>query len=150
MFTRLARFSTAQLAAINKAVSNWEQIITQDKDSTGSLNIALTRDYTMSNGGSWGRIWAQSSWDYYANLRIDWENSLPSSGGMNYHNRVRYNSGILDTLSSNLLIRLTMHEIGHALGLDDAQNDALLGLDSIMDLNGLHLNTTEDLFQRLD
>lgn len=148
-YTPFGFFSQDQRSAIDTAIANWEHLIVGDKDDSGVLKLAFTHTAQRFDGSSWGWVWGEAYLDVVVGERIDRDYDVVDIGG-DFHNRVNYNSVKLGQLSSNQLIRLTMHEIGHALGLDEAQEDALLGLDSVMDKHGLDPKVTEGVFQRLE
>ncbi|MBD3560074.1 S8 family serine peptidase, partial [Planktothrix sp. FACHB-1355] len=125
-------FSQIQKEVIEQAAKNWENIITQDKVVTGVLRIAVTQSTKKISGQNWN-AWAESYLDYEKNNRIDWT----ASNGNDFEgqNRINFNSNRLnEPLSNNWLLRLTMHELGHTLGLDEANPgyDTSLGMDSLM------------------
>jgi hypothetical protein len=150
-------FTATQKRLIKQAAENWENIITKDKvpnnyPNSGVLKIAVTRgDKTMDgknffhpngdpNVTHWGEAFLDDSIDY-------------RSDRTQYYlgdNRIHFNSIKLNELSDNLIVRLTMHEIGHTLGLDEAQYDYSLGYDSIMDLKGLDPKITEGVYKKLE
>ncbi len=74
------------------------------------------------------------------------------------HNRTNFNSAYINGFSNNQLMRLTMHEMGHALGLNEAQNDGSLydtAGDSLMDLRtpaqgGQDMRITEGMNNKLE
>ncbi|MFE1744126.1 S8 family serine peptidase [Coleofasciculus sp. H7-2] len=137
-------FTLLQRNLIQQAVINWENIITRDKVSSGVLRIAITQGSKTMNGGTWGH-WAETTFmENQQKSRLDLTRDYLGEG------RIHFNSQIINTLSSNSLVRLTMHEIGHALGLDEAQFDATLGMNSVMDLKGLDPNITEGMYKRLE
>ncbi|MGK7926880.1 MAG: CARDB domain-containing protein [Spirulina sp.] len=139
-------FSSSAKAAIERAVKNWENIITQDKVSTGILGIAITRGYQTMAGGRWHH-WAEATWTSYNNQKNQRPDLTDNHSG---EVRIHFNSNKINQLSSNELTRLAMHEIGHALGLDEAQYDPSLGMDSIMDLSGLDPRITAGVYNRLE
>ena len=148
-YTPFGYFSESQRSAIDTAIDNWEQLIVGDKDDSGVLKLAFTHMAQRIDGSEWSWVWGEAYLDSVVGERLDRDYDVVDIGG-DFHNRVNYNSVKLGQLSSNQLIRLTMHEIGHALGLDEAQEDGLLGLDSVMDKHGLDPKVTEGMFQRLE
>ena len=149
-------FTSSQRRLIEQAAKNWENIITNDKvpnnlSNSGVLKIAVTRGSETMAGNSWGH-WAEAFLDDVSNKRYDRTTSSTqfSNNNFNGDNRIHFNTSKLNDLSSNLIVRLTMHEIGHTLGMDEAQYDSSLGLDSIMDWRGLDANITEGVYKRLE
>ncbi len=136
-------FTTSQKSLIEKAAQNWEQIITRDKDDSGVLGIEVTHGSKMKNGSGWNGWWAHSWLDNAPNYRQD----MTTGPGDNV---VHFNSDKLGYWTSSEIVRLTMHEIGHALGMDEAQKDSSLGSDSIMDQIGLDGNITEGVYRKLE
>jgi len=142
-------FTAYQLNGIEIAIANWEKLIVADKDQAGQLKIAFTRGDRRIGNQTWDWVWAEAYLEAATGRRVN-HNFAQVDVGADYHNRIHYNSTKLGQLPTHQLIRLTMHEIGHALGLNEAQNDTSLGLDSVMDMNGLDPNITEGMFQRLE
>ena len=142
-------FKAYQLNAIETAIANWEQLIVTDKDSSGQLRLAFTRGDRRISNEEWDWVWAEAYFDNAVGVRLN-RNTPQVDLGADYHNRIHYNNIKLGRMPTQQLIRLTMHEIGHTLGLNEAQVDTSLGLDSIMDKNGLDPNVTEGMFQRLE
>lgn len=140
-------FSQSQRNIIEQAARNWENIITRDKVPSGVLRIAVTQGTGRMNGSGWNGMWAETSWTDYGYQRNARYDLTPNLAG---EVRMHYNSSQMSRLTSNQLTRLTMHELGHALGLDDAQYDPSLGMDGIMDLYGLDPKLTEGVFQRME
>jgi subtilisin family serine protease len=140
-------FSQAQRGIIEQAARNWENVITRDKVPSGVLRIAITQGANTMNGGNWGFAWGEATWTDYANQRsVRYDLTTNYAGEA----RVHYNSNRINDLTRSQLVQLTMHELGHALGLDEAQYDSSLGLDGIMDMYGLDPRLTEGVFQRLE
>jgi len=134
-------FTQNQKNVIEKAAQNWERLITRDISSNGILNIVVTEG--TINGSHWAETSFDGAYEY---------GKKPSSVPINRIStpEMHFSSNKLNTLSDNQLLRLTMHEIGHALNLEEAQNDSLLGMDSIMDLIGLDPKITEGVYRRLE
>ena len=150
-------FTTTQRTLIERAADNWRNIITKDMVPEGRLNIAVTQGTTELDGTSWDpSVWALTDFPYpertIATPRVRQNLYTPYDNiqGVDYHTRIHFNSYALPTLSSNLLVRLSTHEIGHALYLDEAQLDPLLGLDSVMDKSGLDARITAGVYSRLE
>jgi len=145
-------FSASAKSAIERAVANWENIITRDKVSTGVLRIAITQGTKRMQNLDWGSTWAEATWTDYANQknqRYDLTNG-GSFGNYPGEIRIHFNSNKIGSLTQNQLTRLAMHELGHALGLDDAQYDSSLGMDGIMDLSGLDQKLTSGVYSKLE
>lgn len=149
-------FTNAQKAIFEQAAQNWESVITRDKVPYGVLKIAITQGSTSMAGIKFAGFGAET---YPAdqeppNIRWDWTTN-PNIDG---HNRTNFNSAYINSYSKNNLIRLTMHEMGHALGLNEAQNDGSLydtQGNSLMDLRspaqgGQDMTITEGMYRRLE
>ncbi|MFM6419320.1 MAG: Calx-beta domain-containing protein, partial [Planktothrix sp.] len=149
-------FTSTQRALLEKAAQNWESIITRDKVPTqnansGVLKIAVTQGSQTMLGGGWSH-WAESWWDYPQNYRHDFTTNNYSGNNFDGDNRIHFSTNFLNSSSNtnNNLVRLSTHELGHTLGLDEAQYDSTLGLDSIMDSSGIDQNITEGVYQKLE
>ncbi|MCT7957885.1 S8 family serine peptidase [Laspinema sp. D3] len=145
-------FSSTVKNAMEQAARNWEAIITKDKVASGVLQIAVTQGYQTMQGESWGH-WGEATWTtypYQQNARYDLTTSDSFAGNYAGQSRMHFNSNVVNTLSQNYLIRLAMHEIGHTLGLDEAQNDYSLGMDAIMDSTGIDPKISEGIYNRLE
>jgi hypothetical protein len=158
-------FTNAQRAIFEQAAQNWENVITKDKVPGGILKIAITQGSKAILGNNWGSgIGAESWMDNFQNYRHDCTTNLFNGQliiGNNFDgdNRIHFNPAIVTTqYPRNHLVRLTMHEIGHTLGLNEAQVDATLyntSRDSLMDLNapangGQDMTITEGMNKKLE
>lgn len=146
-------FSQSQKDLIEKAAKNWEGIITKDMVPSGILNIAVTQGSTNINGKQWASgVGAETYFPspITPNLRYNLSTAYDNQRGIDYDTQMHFNSNILPTLSNNWLVRLATHEIGHALYLDEAQYDSLLGYDSVMDKDQLDQKITSGVYQRLE
>ncbi|MFB2982484.1 PA14 domain-containing protein [Microseira sp. BLCC-F43] len=152
-------FTDTQKAIFEQAATNWESIITRDKVSSGILKIAITQGSKGILGSNWMSGIAAESWmDNSQNYRQD--NTTNSFSGNNFDGdgRTHFNSAFINSLSRNNLLRLTMHEIGHTLGLDEAQFDSSLydtAGDSLMDYRtpdqgGQDMKITEGMYKKLE
>ncbi|MEG3843548.1 hypothetical protein QT986_25340, partial [Microcoleus sp. herbarium14] len=150
-------FTNAQRAIFEQAAQNWESVITKDKVPSGVLKIAITQGSTSMGGGNlaaWIGAETYPADQEPPKTRWDWTTN-PSIDG---HNRINFNSANINGFSKNNLIRLTMHEMGHTLGLNEAQNDPSLfdtRRDSLMDLNtpangGQDMTITEGMNKKLE
>jgi hypothetical protein len=107
-------------------------------------------------GGNFAGIGAETyaADDEPPNTRYDWTTN-PNLDG---HNRTNFNSAYINGFSNNQLMRLTMHEMGHALGLNEAHNDGSLydtAGDSLIDLRtpaqgGQDMTLTEGMNNKLE
>jgi predicted Zn-dependent protease len=154
-------FTQTHKDLINKAAQNWRNIITRDMVSSGVLNITITEGTTRMDGTAWNGVWALtdfpgSGYGYGQKpatpTRYNFPYSYDNSLGSDYHTRMHFNSFQLANSSwvNTYLVRLATHEIGHALYLDEAQYDSLLGLNGIMDSQGLDPAMTSGIYQRLE
>jgi uncharacterized protein YjdB len=115
-------FTQPQMNQMEKAAQNWERIITKDKDSSGVLKIAVTKTSNYGIGEiPWGTDWAEAHLDNIVNSRTNFllEGIDNPAAGVDYQNRINFNSAKLsdNTWVNNWLVKTTMHEIGHTLGL---------------------------------
>ncbi len=99
----------------------------------------MTTQSTRIGGASWSGAWAEAYLDYYPNYRHNI--SDVDLNGVDYHNRINYSQ--IGSLTRNQLIRLTMHEIGHALGLDHES------IYSLMNTNNLDPYITDSMWTNL-
>ena len=158
-------FTNTQRAIFEQAAQNWESVITRDKVPGGVLKIAITQGSKGILGSNWGSDIAAESWmDNFPNSRNDNTTNLFNGRqitGNNFDgdNRIHFNPAVVTSqYPRNHLVRLTMHEIGHTLGLDEAQYDATLyntSRDSLMDLyaparGGQDMTITEGMNKRLE
>jgi PA14 domain len=149
-------FTNAQRAIFEQAAQNWESVITKDKVPSGVLKIAITQGSKNILGNNWKSDIAAETYsaspEEPPNTRYD---LTPNLDGQN---QTHFNSTYINGFSKNNLIRLTMHEMGHALGLNEAQNDPSLfdtRRDSLMDLNspangGQDMTITEGMNKKLE
>lgn len=158
-------FTQSQMNIFEQAATNWKSVITKDKVPNGVLKIAITQGSKGILGSNWGSGIAAESWmDNFSNYRNDNTTNLFNGrqiSGNNFDgdNRIHFNPAVVTPqYPRNHLVRLTMHEIGHTLGLNEAQVDATLyntSRDSLMDLNapangGQDMTITEGMNKRLE
>ncbi|MEG3934382.1 PA14 domain-containing protein, partial [Microcoleus sp. T3_B1] len=153
----IGNFTQSQKNLIERAAQNWENIITKDMVPSGVLNVAVTDGSTHFNGSSWGPEWAITDFPYpigtrpTPNQRYNLRERFDNTRGIDYDTEMQFKSSSLaDVERRGLLVRLAMHELGHALYLDEAQYDGTLGLDSLMDRDGIDSKITEGMYRELE
>ncbi|MCG5058789.1 MAG: VCBS repeat-containing protein [Limnoraphis sp. WC205] len=152
-------FTNAQRAIFEQAAQNWENVITKDKVKSGVLKIAITQGSKNILGNNWKSDIAAETYSVTPeeppNIRYD----LTTNPNLDGHNQTHFNSAYINGFSKNNLIRLTMHEMGHALGLNEANqgyDTTLLDTagDSLMDLRkppqGQDMKITEGMNKKLE
>jgi len=153
----IGNFTQSQKNLIERAAQNWENIITKDMVPSGVLNVAVTDGSTHFNGNKWGSEWAITDFPYSIgvrptpNVRYNLQERFDNTRGIDYDTEMQFKSSSLaDVEKRGLLVRLAMHELGHALYLDEAQYDGNLGLDSLMDRDGIDPKITEGMYRELE
>ena len=135
-------FSVQQKQAFEIAVSNWERIISRDKDISGSFNIAAILSTKDFEGNSYlgTNTGAEAFIDPAINIRSNFANEqVPLSSpvdinGVDYQNRININYYYLQSKPSTAdLVVTLMHEIGHALGLEHDSDGSLMGAIHVQD-----------------
>ncbi|MEG5036314.1 pre-peptidase C-terminal domain-containing protein [Microcoleus sp. AT3-D2] len=107
-------FTQSQMNQMEKAAQNWERIITKDKASSGVLKISVVQAPTDV-----AYYVAQTNQESASSSRTNFSGPNVDINGVDYHNNIRFNPNHFSRMvNNNLLVRLTMHEIGHTLGLD--------------------------------
>ncbi|MGA9382524.1 MAG: PA14 domain-containing protein, partial [Phormidium sp.] len=115
-------FTQSQMNQMEKAAQNWERLITKDKDSSGVLKIAVTKTSNYGIDGTlWRTDWAEAHQDNAVNSRTNFylQGIDNPAAGIDYQGRINFNSAILSDNNwvNNWLVKTTMHEMGHTLGL---------------------------------
>jgi PA14 domain len=106
-------FTQSDINQIEKAAQNWERIITKDKDSSGVLKISIVKAPTDV-----AYYVAQTNQESAYNSRTNFSGPGVDINGVDYHNNIRFNPNHFSRMvNNNSLVLLTMHEIGHTLGL---------------------------------
>jgi Ser-Thr-rich glycosyl-phosphatidyl-inositol-anchored membrane family/FG-GAP-like repeat/CARDB len=130
LFNPFGGFNALQWQAITIAAENWEKIITIDKSVTGIFRILVTNDglkmgqtawNTFSNGSYEAAV---AGYDPAINSHTNYGGDSIDVNGVDYDNRISWNAYHLGDHSTQTIIDIMMHELGHALGLDHENNDA--------------------------
>jgi hypothetical protein len=128
-----------QRTLLIKAIRNWDSIITRDMVNQGRVNIYIRNGNMTQRGNHWA------------------ETSTPTDGSRprfrpiysnGYHAMITFKSGI--SLNSNTFTRLATHELGHAMFLNEAQNEPSLGTNGIMHSTGLYQFIPEGTYRKLE
>ena len=116
--------NTWRWQAMQVAVENWEKIITRDKDQSGLSKIVVTNDTTYEGGRPWNGDTV--AWAYEDSTVKNRTNITQNAdvGGIDYDNRIGWRSDRINGFSTNQIIGIMMHEIGHALGLPHEDNNS--------------------------
>ncbi len=161
---------------LQRAEQIWENIITSAPFSGGVLKLAVTQDiYNLESNKDnslYNRSWRESNDQRISSLRngnvwavttadqVDFEGrginsvlTIDGLGGIDYNAWTQFDSSKLLNISNSdsdnyFLLRLAVHEIGHALGLNESENDPTLN-GSIMNLNLTEPYITTGLLDRL-
>ncbi|MGB5897526.1 MAG: hypothetical protein WBG66_04955 [Geitlerinemataceae cyanobacterium] len=160
LFYPYGDFTSTQRAIFEQAANNWEGIITRDKVESGVLKIAITQGSRGIEGKVWGDTAAETWQDEEPNYRHDFTTDRWLSGNnFDGDNRIHFNPKFFNRIK-NYNLCLAMHEIGHTLGLNEANpgfDTSLLDSagDSLMDLKapekgGQDMKITEGMYRQLE
>lgn len=130
-----------QRAWFTKAILNWDSIVTRDMVNQGRVTIYVKAG-RMTLGGN---HWAETSTALSGNTP-----RLRQADSNGNHATITINSRVINSLNNNQFIRLATHELGHALYLNEAQNEPSLGLDGIMHSTNLPMNISEGVYRKLE
>ena len=128
-----------QRTLLIKAIRNWDSIITRDMVNQGPLKIYIRNGNMTQRGNQWA------------------ETSTPTDGSRSrfrpiysngYYAIITFKSGL--NLNNNTFIRLATHELGHAMLLNEAQNQPSLGTNGIMHSTGLYQYIPEGTYRDLE
>jgi Ricin-type beta-trefoil lectin domain len=141
-------FTAAQQTAIQKAAQNWESVITRDMVPGGILNVNVV-DGTMQPGPE---HWAETPMpnEYLNGQTPNPRQSQRRNITGQYHTTMTISRIFLNSPNSYQLTKLATHELGHALYLDEASQDGLLGTNGIMNIYPLYPTITEGVYKRLE
>jgi Ricin-type beta-trefoil lectin domain len=141
-------FTAAQQTAIQKAAQNWESIITRDMVPGGILSVNVV-DGTMQPGPE---HWAETPMpnEYLNGQAPNPRQSQRRNITGQYHTTMTISRTFLNSPNSYQLTKLATHELGHALYLDEASQDGLLGTNGIMNIYPLYPTITEGVYKRLE
>ncbi|CAD5958845.1 Calx-beta domain-containing protein [Planktothrix agardhii] len=133
-------FTQSEINLMEKASQNWERIITKDKDSSGVLKISVVKAPTSDP-----RYVAETFEDSSVNYRTNFQRPDVDINGVDYHNNIRFNPNHFSRMvNGNLLVQLTMHEIGHTLGLGHE------GGYSLMEHNNFYPQMTNSMYNTMN
>lgn len=128
-----------QRTLLIKAIRNWDSIITRDMVNQGPLKIYIRNGNMTQRGGHWA------------------ETSTPTDGSRprfrpiysnGYYAIITLKAGL--NLNNNTFTRLATHELGHAMLLNEAQNQPSLGTNGIMHSTGLYQYIPEGTYRDLE
>jgi PA14 domain/Bacterial pre-peptidase C-terminal domain/Matrixin len=130
VFDQYNAFNSFQRQAFGVAISNWDNVITNDKDVRGTFNIVMTQSTNNIDGVSYANTYTLAEVaeiDSSVNSRTNYSGGRVDLDGIDYDNRINWNSYRINSQSFADLVGIMMHEIGHTLGLYHEDNNSLMG-----------------------
>ena len=129
----------AQRTLLIKAIRNWDSIITRDMVNQGPLKILIRNGNMTQRGNHWAETQTPTDGSR-SRFRPIYSNG--------YYAIITLKAGL--NLNNNTFIRLATHELGHAMLLNEAQNQPSLGTNGIMHSTGLYQYIPEGTYRDLE